>query len=257
MQESTFQQQTFNLIQHLTGQKNLLTVPKVFVEYCNDFTAALLLSQIIFWADRTESEDGYFFKSYKDWEEEICLTEYQVRRSTKRLEELDILETKLKKANGAPTVHYRLKKDQFSESILKFLQNRILKNSRIHSEVSLVSSISNKLLTQITTEDIYIPDSKKPKNQKPKKKYAEFVSMTEVEYEKLVSKHGKALTEKMIEKLDNYKGANGKKYKSDYRAILNWVEEKVLSEQPKGGKANHAGSLSADRAEQYRKAGLK
>ncbi|WP_205590215.1 hypothetical protein [Brevibacillus laterosporus] len=105
-------------------------------------------------------------------------------------------------------------------------------------------------------KDIPSPNSSKRK-EKPKKKYAEFVSMQEVEYEKLVAKHGKYLAEKMIEKLDNYKGANGKKYKSDYRAILNWVEEKVLSEQPKGGKANNAGSLSADRAEQYRKAGLK
>ncbi|NKQ20646.1 phage replisome organizer N-terminal domain-containing protein [Brevibacillus laterosporus] len=103
-----------------------------------------------------------------------------------------------------------------------------------------------------------IPSSNSSKRkEKPKKKYAEFVSMTEEEYEKLVSKHGKSLTEKMIEKLDNYKGAKGKKYKSDYRAILNWVEEKVLSEQPKGGKANDVGALSPDRAEQYRKAGLK
>ncbi len=31
--------------------------------------------------------------------------------------------------------------------------------------------------------------------------------------------------------LDNYKGASGKRYKSDYRAILNWVPERVLSEK--------------------------
>ncbi|MCR8983177.1 phage replisome organizer N-terminal domain-containing protein [Brevibacillus laterosporus] len=105
-------------------------------------------------------------------------------------------------------------------------------------------------------KDIPSPNSSKRK-EKPKKKYAEFVSMTEEEYEKLVSKHGKYLAEKMIEKLDNYKGSKGKTYKSDYRAILNWVEDKVLSEQHKGGNANHAGYLSADRAEQYRKAGLK
>ena len=30
--------------------------------------------------------------------------------------------------------------------------------------------------------------------------------------------------------LDNYKGANGKKYKSDYRAILNWVVKRAKEE---------------------------
>jgi len=51
----------------------------------------------------------------------------------------------------------------------------------------------------------------------------EFVSMTNDEYKSLVAKLGEAGTRRCIEILDNYKGANGKKYKSDYRAILNWV----------------------------------
>ena len=51
--------------------------------------------------------------------------------------------------------------------------------------------------------------------------------MTNAEYEKLVSTHGKEFADQCIEELDNYKGANGKKYASDYRAILNWVVDKV------------------------------
>lgn len=63
---------------------------------------------------------------------------------------------------------------------------------------------------------------------KPKKiKYAEFVSMTEEEYQKLVDKHGEADTLRLIEILNNYKGSSGKKYKSDYLAILNWVIDKL------------------------------
>jgi hypothetical protein len=30
--------------------------------------------------------------------------------------------------------------------------------------------------------------------------------------------------------LNNYKGANGKKYKSDYLAVLNWVVDKAKKE---------------------------
>jgi hypothetical protein len=71
-------------------------------------------------------------------------------------------------------------------------------------------------------------------NNKPEKnKYAEFVSMTEEEYQKLVSRYGSVITKRMIEVLDNYKGANGKKYASDYRAILNWVAERVKNETRK------------------------
>ncbi len=77
-------------------------------------------------------------------------------------------------------------------------------------------------------EDIYT-QSKKPK----KLKYADYVSMTEKDYKKLVDKYGEGLTKKMIEVLDNYKGAKGKQYKSDYHAILNWVVDKVTKEQPK------------------------
>ena len=69
-----------------------------------------------------------------------------------------------------------------------------------------------------------------------KKKYAEFVTLTEDEYKKLVDEHGEELTKQMITILDNYKGASGKKYKSDYRAILNWVVQRA--KEDKHGKNN-------------------
>ena len=76
------------------------------------------------------------------------------------------------------------------------------------------------------------PDSdKRGSGGKEKKGYAEFVLMTENQYEQLLKKHGKELTEKMIEELNNYKGSFGKKYKSDYHAILSWVTKKILSEE--------------------------
>ena len=77
-------------------------------------------------------------------------------------------------------------------------------------------------------------NDKNDKNDKNKKiyiQYAEFVKMTEEEYNKLVAKYGEKKVKRMIEVLDNYKGATGKKYKSDYRAILNWVADKVLKEK--------------------------
>jgi hypothetical protein len=76
---------------------------------------------------------------------------------------------------------------------------------------------------------------------KPEKeviKMAEFVSMTQDELDKLVDKYGKDFTDKCIEVLDNYKGSSGKKYKSDYRAILTWVVGKVNESKQKEKKTN-------------------
>ena len=60
-----------------------------------------------------------------------------------------------------------------------------------------------------------------------KKKYADYVSMTEKEFDKLVDKYGKSQTATMIDKLNSYKGSKGKRYKSDYMAILTWVVDAV------------------------------
>ena len=73
---------------------------------------------------------------------------------------------------------------------------------------------------------------KEKEEDKEKEKYGECVSLTKSEYEKLITKYGLGFTKRCIEKLDNYKGANGKKYKSDYRAILNWVVDGIKKDAP-------------------------
>lgn len=77
-------------------------------------------------------------------------------------------------------------------------------------------------------------------NVKDKKiHFADYVTMTNAEYEKLVSTYSKEFADQCITVLDNYKGANGRKYKSDYRAILSWVIEKVKQEQAKAPKKQY------------------
>lgn len=87
------------------------------------------------------------------------------------------------------------------------------------------------------TVDAPAPAKKKRKKAPaPEKiKFAEFVSMTNDEYTSLVAKLGEIGASRCIEILDNYKGANGKKYDSDYRAILNWVVDRYEEEKAKGG----------------------
>ena len=101
--------------------------------------------------------------------------------------------------------------------------------------------------------EIEPPKSPKRKSTKSKRletptvqkhQYAEFVAMTNDEYKSLVDNEHlgtQTAVNRCIEILDNYKGANGKKYKSDYRAILTWVIDRYREEQQKQGIAAQRG----------------
>jgi phage replisome organizer, putative, N-terminal region len=95
------------------------------------------------------------------------------------------------------------------------------------------------------------PMTSKAKKQGAKKiQYAEFVAMTNDEYQSLIANErlgSENAVKRCIEILDNYKGSSGKKYASDYRAILNWVitryEEECSKQVAKETKASGTGSL--------------
>ncbi len=150
--------EVFELIKEFAGQSNILTVPVAFIRYAGSLEAALLLSQILYWTDKTE--DGWFYKSYADWEKEITLNEYDIRKAAKSLKDKGVLETRLKKANGAPTVHYRLKEAEFSESILQFLKNPTCENSRNLDSAKSEESINKRLPK--TTNKTVTADSENP-----------------------------------------------------------------------------------------------
>ena len=76
----------------------------------------------------------------------------------------------------------------------------------------------------------------------PQKRYAEKVKMTESEYNNLVEKYSEEGARWMITKLDNYKAARGMEYKSDYRAILNWVVKEWQKELNAKQNGNYIGS---------------
>ena len=126
-------------------------------------------------------------------------------------------------------------------------RNRLITITNWRLYQSQDKQLTSKLTSSQQTANKQLTTNKNDKNDKKnippivppvKKLYAEFVTMTEDEYEKLLTKYGKEKTVKMIEILDNYKGASGKKYKSDYRAILSWVVKRVEQEEQqerKGG----------------------
>lgn len=147
------QQQVYALIAQVAGQANILTIPRLFIDWTGDHITALLLSQVIYWSSRTDDSDGWFYKSAKDWEEELSISDYQLARATKKLAEVG-LETKLRKIHGAPTQHYRIDQNEFLKWISEKLGNGFPTNSEMDFEESRksISDIPVNPLTEITTE---------------------------------------------------------------------------------------------------------
>jgi len=56
-----------------------------------------------------------------------------------------------------------------------------------------------------------------------KVRYSDHTYMTKIEYDKLVALFGKSTTAELIERVSDYVGSTGKKYKSHYHTIRNWL----------------------------------
>jgi len=112
----------------------------------------------------------------------------------------------------------------------KFSIVKVLNYSIYQEEVTTGEQQSNN---KVTSKEQQSNTNKNDKNVKNvRNNYAEFVSMTEEEHKKLIAEYGNEAVKKMIGILDNYKGSLGKKYKSDYRAILSWVVSEVKKTSP-------------------------
>ncbi|MFS0784752.1 conserved phage C-terminal domain-containing protein [Bacillus sp. 1P06AnD] len=143
-----YKQHVFSLIAQLTGQSNIITVNVALVNFVDDFETGLFLSQLIYWSDRGTRKDGFFYKTDEEWQQEIMLSQYSIRKARRRLEKMGLLETKVMKANGSPTVHYRFNKSRFSDLFISFLRNQ--KNEIADSKERSFENESS--LTEITTE---------------------------------------------------------------------------------------------------------
>lgn len=135
------------------------------------------------------------------------------------------------------------------KSLVQFVKTAVIGDKRINASVKTVLDefvyAETVEVTQVLPAEVPNPlempvTEFEPKEAKPskeqetekktkavKKAYADDVHLTQAEYNSLVERVGsKQAADECIEILSNYKGATGKKYKSDYKAILNWVIDK-------------------------------
>jgi len=132
---------TYEVIKRVSGQTNILTIPRIYMDITGNVKSALFLSQCVYWSDKMGRT---FYKSYKEWEEEIGLTRWDIDIARKECK--GIITTELRKANGAPTLHYTVEWDVLYEEIEK-LANGFARDSQMDL------SDTSKSLTETTTEN--------------------------------------------------------------------------------------------------------
>lgn len=152
------QQVIFELLKSVAGQENVLTIPRLFIDLTGDVKTALFLSQCLYWSDRSKcNKKGYFYKTHAEWEKELCLTRRDVDKARKKL--VGILETKIMRADGSPTLHYKLNVEKLNDLVNSICTERTNPNEQSVQGQSYESDNSITETTPQTTTEIISPGS--------------------------------------------------------------------------------------------------
>ncbi|OOE41381.1 hypothetical protein [Salinivibrio kushneri] len=107
------------IIAELLGQGANLSISRIVVRMCEgNYTVAAVLSQLIFWSNRASQKGGWFYKSQVELAEELELSRDQVKRAISKAKSLhsDVIETRVRRANGAPTTHFKINFESLIEA---------------------------------------------------------------------------------------------------------------------------------------------
>lgn len=163
----------------------------------------------------------YGFNQKEDWislsqvENMTGIRQPHVARTKKKL----LLKNMIEKRNGG----IGIQKDYDKWNIPKQVY---IPKQALPKQVITITQTGNSLLPkQVDTKDTITKDTI------TKERYGNFVTLTPSEYNNLVARLGEYVAKEYIERLDNYIGAKGKKYKSHYHTILMWTNK----DKPKKG----------------------
>lgn len=122
------QQDVYALLFRLSGASRPIVIHPDLVHFMGGMPAAAFLSQLLFWSDKG-ADDGWFYKTYKEWEDETTLSEYLVRKYADACVEMGFLEKEVRKVaarKGDTAVHYRLDVGKFFEKLIESFSSRNL-----------------------------------------------------------------------------------------------------------------------------------
>jgi hypothetical protein len=150
---------------------------RVFVDVTGSVTAALMLSQALYWSDK--GDDGWFWKKQPDWERETGLTRRELDSARTRLKQLGILSEELKGA--PPKIHFRLEMEVLYKLIWRKAPNQSggnVPSNLAESAKSYKEAESTSESTSETTKDS--PPSSEGGNSKKEKKLTQAQELYEV-----------------------------------------------------------------------------
>lgn len=144
----------YGLIRGLVGQANVIVIPRLFVKLADgDYETAAFLAQCVYWSDYAKA-DGWFYKSYSEWSDELELSEYHIRKATAFLVSKGVLQTDLRMVSRRPLVHYRVDVDAIAarlEGLLEVDSEKIAESdSEKISESMIVKNFENPLTVEYT-----------------------------------------------------------------------------------------------------------
>jgi hypothetical protein len=110
-----------NVIRQL-NRSDIRTVSALIAKVLGDQNAGLMAIRLLHWFPRSTKAGGWVYKSWRDWNAECNLSQSQVKRVHGKgfLESIGIERT-IMKANGTPTVHYRLDENILVAKLAEFL----------------------------------------------------------------------------------------------------------------------------------------
>ena len=114
-----------NLVIRLDNPE-IQTVDALLIRLVGDRVAGTMLKTLIYWMPKSVRADGNVYKSWRHWMAECVLSIAQIKRIHHKgiLEQFGI-ERKLKKADGAPTNHYKVNFTDLLKKVADFLMVQV------------------------------------------------------------------------------------------------------------------------------------
>lgn len=116
------------LISRLSGGENFIGIPRPLLALVKDHVAALVLNQALFYMNDADG-DGWVRRSHEDWQRDIFVSPYQLRRSFQHLAQFGV-ETKVKRVGNTPTLHFRVDSTVFVKALRSHFDSEETKQSR-------------------------------------------------------------------------------------------------------------------------------
>ncbi|WJZ69955.1 hypothetical protein PVP_XSN000042 [Vibrio phage PVP-XSN] len=231
-----------------------------FISIGAGVTGALMLSQAVYWSQRTSDNSGWFYKTQADWEGETGLTRYEQEGARKKLRNLGVLE---EAKRGVPCkTYYKVNFAVLDNLLIQYAENQQTRQQKTNKQCSGKPADSAWENQQSITENTHrLPETTtdiigasaesraddNSESTKPKKKRSNKVVIPEdfkptAQHYELANKNGVDLNHE-FEQFKDHHIAKQSKFADWHAALRTWIRNsakfaKGKPQQKKSGYIN-------------------